>query len=442
MATVEQTATLGDAFAATAAAHAGEPALRTARGERGPGASTPSAPRAAAAGLHGLGVGRGDTVALWLSNRPEFHVADTAAMQLGAAPFSIYSTFTVEQAEHVVGDAGSRVLVTEPAYLDRALAVRERRANRARADRPRRGRPHERAELGRAAGRRPGRLRRRRGRGRRSPRTTWRRSSTRRGRPVRRRASSSPTRNVVAQCAALGEALGLEARQRAISWLPMAHIAERLCTHYIPMHLGWTVTCLEDPRAIGVLLARRAPAVLLLAAAPVGEAARRDDRRSSASQPDGATALAALGLDEARVAAHRGGAVPGRGHRVLARARPAAVRGLRHVRDDRRGDGQRPRRRADRHRRPRAAGRRGRALGRGRGADARARRDARLPQPARRDRRGARRRRLDALRRRRRLRRRRLPADRRPDQGADHQRRRQEHVAREHRGHGQVAPAR
>ena len=90
---------------------------------------------AAAAGFGGIGVRRGDTVAMWLSNRPEFHVADTAAMQLGAAPFSVYSTFTVEQAEHVVGDAGSRVLVTEPAYLERALAVRDARPHRARADR-------------------------------------------------------------------------------------------------------------------------------------------------------------------------------------------------------------------------------------------------------------------------------------------------------------------
>jgi acyl-CoA synthetase (AMP-forming)/AMP-acid ligase II len=71
-------------------------------------------------------VRRGDTVALWLSNRPEFHVADTATTHLGAAPFSVYSTFTVEQAEHVIGDAGSRVLVTEAAYLEHALAVRER----------------------------------------------------------------------------------------------------------------------------------------------------------------------------------------------------------------------------------------------------------------------------------------------------------------------------
>jgi long-chain acyl-CoA synthetase len=45
-------------------------------------------------------------------------------------------------------------------------------------------------------------------------------------------------RNVVAQCAAVSEALALETQQRVVSWLPMAHIAERLCTHYIAMHLS------------------------------------------------------------------------------------------------------------------------------------------------------------------------------------------------------------
>ena len=49
---------------------------------------------ALAGGLAGLGVRRGDTVALMLGNRPEFHVADLAAMTLGATPFSIYQTFT------------------------------------------------------------------------------------------------------------------------------------------------------------------------------------------------------------------------------------------------------------------------------------------------------------------------------------------------------------
>src|SRR6185436_1546876 len=121
--------TLCEAFAATAAAHADEPALRTADGATAwTWREYADRVRAAAGGLAGLGVRRGDTVALWLGNRPEFHVADAAATHLGAAPFSVYATFTVEQAEHVIADAGSRVLVTEPAFLERALAVRERGA--------------------------------------------------------------------------------------------------------------------------------------------------------------------------------------------------------------------------------------------------------------------------------------------------------------------------
>src|SRR5215218_3177306 len=42
-----------------------------------------------AGGLAALGVERGDAVGLMLLNRPEFHLLDTAALHLGAAPFSI-----------------------------------------------------------------------------------------------------------------------------------------------------------------------------------------------------------------------------------------------------------------------------------------------------------------------------------------------------------------
>src|SRR3954468_11741553 len=52
---------------------------------------------ALAGGLAALGVERGDNVALMLSNRPEFHIADLAVMTLGATPFSIYQTYSPEQ---------------------------------------------------------------------------------------------------------------------------------------------------------------------------------------------------------------------------------------------------------------------------------------------------------------------------------------------------------
>src|SRR5262245_37458117 len=72
---------------------------------------------ALAGGLAGLGVGRGDTVALMIGNRPEFNLADLAAMTLGATPFSLYQTLSPEQIVYVVGDAGARVAIAERALL-------------------------------------------------------------------------------------------------------------------------------------------------------------------------------------------------------------------------------------------------------------------------------------------------------------------------------------
>ena len=52
-----------------------------------------------------LGVGRGDTVAIMLTNRPEFHIVDLAAAMLGATPFSIYTTLPADEIEYLCSDA-------------------------------------------------------------------------------------------------------------------------------------------------------------------------------------------------------------------------------------------------------------------------------------------------------------------------------------------------
>src|SRR3954453_997343 len=80
-----------------------------------------------AAGLAGLGLKRGDTIGLMLNNRPEFHLVDSAAMHLGATPFSVYNTYSPEQIDYLVEDSGCSVLITEDAYLDTILKVRESR---------------------------------------------------------------------------------------------------------------------------------------------------------------------------------------------------------------------------------------------------------------------------------------------------------------------------
>src|SRR5215213_8119962 len=66
----------------------------------------------------------GDAVGLMLLNRPEFHLLDTAALHLGATPFSVYNTSTPEQVAHQFANAGNRVVVTECHFLPTVRAAR------------------------------------------------------------------------------------------------------------------------------------------------------------------------------------------------------------------------------------------------------------------------------------------------------------------------------
>ncbi len=76
-----------------------------------------------ARGLHALGVRRGDPVALMLTNRPEFHVIDNAAIHLGATPFSIYNTLAPEQIAYLFSNARARVVVCEAQFVDKIRAA-------------------------------------------------------------------------------------------------------------------------------------------------------------------------------------------------------------------------------------------------------------------------------------------------------------------------------
>ena len=78
-----------------------------------------------AGALGDLGVGHGDRVVLMLRNRPEFHVADVAAMLVGATPVSIYNSSSPEQVAFIAGNCGARVAIVEDAgFLATLLEVR------------------------------------------------------------------------------------------------------------------------------------------------------------------------------------------------------------------------------------------------------------------------------------------------------------------------------
>jgi long-subunit acyl-CoA synthetase (AMP-forming) len=119
-------ATMCEAFQTTVAERSGEVALRTIQdGVSITFAEYAERVKRLACGLHALGVRRGDTVGFMLTNRPEFHLIDTAAMHLGATPFSIYNTSSPEQIAYLLADAGNRVFVVEAGLLDRARTAAE-----------------------------------------------------------------------------------------------------------------------------------------------------------------------------------------------------------------------------------------------------------------------------------------------------------------------------
>ncbi|OBH31880.1 AMP-dependent synthetase [Mycobacterium sp. E342] len=123
MTTPERPVTLCEAFQRTASIEPDAVALRT------PGdmqtmtwGELAAQVRKVTAGLAGLGVGRGDTVSLMMANRIEFYPFEIAAQHLGATSFSVYNTLPAEQLTYLFDNAGTKVAICEEQYVDRIRA--------------------------------------------------------------------------------------------------------------------------------------------------------------------------------------------------------------------------------------------------------------------------------------------------------------------------------
>jgi len=202
---------------------------------------------ALAGGLAKLGLERGQCIALLLTNRPEFHIADLAAVTLGATPFSIYMTYSPEQIEYVVSDAEARILITEPAFLDSVLAARKNLPDLehvilvdgehdgcVRLDEVEGSNGSFDAEAAAAAVQPDDVL-------------TLIYTSGTTGPP---KGVQIAHKNMMAGVRATEELIQFPEGSRVISWLPAAHIAERAAHHYLPIAYGFTVTCCPNPREV------------------------------------------------------------------------------------------------------------------------------------------------------------------------------------------------
>ena len=123
MTTTEPPATLCEAFQRTASIDPDAVALRTPGGTQTlTWRELAEQVRKVAAGLAGLGVGRGDTVSLMMANRIEFYPLEIGAQHVGAVSFSVYNTLPAEQLTYLFDNAGTRVAICEEQYVDRIRA--------------------------------------------------------------------------------------------------------------------------------------------------------------------------------------------------------------------------------------------------------------------------------------------------------------------------------
>lgn len=73
--------------------------------------------KALAQTLADFGVGTGDRIAVWLSNRPEWITTQLAASYLGAAVVAVNTRYRTHELEYMLNDSGSKVLITEESFL-------------------------------------------------------------------------------------------------------------------------------------------------------------------------------------------------------------------------------------------------------------------------------------------------------------------------------------
>ncbi len=203
---------------------------------------------ALAGGLAGLGVSRGDTVALMLGNRPEFHIADLAAVTIGATPFSIYTTYPAGEIRYLMNDSGARVMIVEQAFLPVVLAARAELPGLEHVIVVDGDPPEGTIALADVEGANPDfDVQAASSRVRPDDVLTLIYTSGTTGPPKGVQLSHH---NIMFSAKSVETIIELDPGAKVISWLPSAHIAERNAHHYIPVIYAGTVTCCPNPREV------------------------------------------------------------------------------------------------------------------------------------------------------------------------------------------------
>ncbi len=219
----------------------------------------------AAAGLRAAGLAPAQRLLLMTRNRPEFHWFDLAAQFLRATPVSIYNSSSPEEIQYLAGHAGAEIAIVEDAgYLNKLLEVRDELPALKRIyviDPPSDGCPpgvqptsvlmqHGSADLNTLAAEvQPDDI------------ATLIYTSGTTGPPKGVMISQY---NVVYTVESLRICFGIDnfLGKRVVSYLPMAHIAERMMSHYQALILGYSVYCCPDANKLSAYMKEVRPEVV------------------------------------------------------------------------------------------------------------------------------------------------------------------------------------
>lgn len=209
--------------------------------------------RRVAAALIALGVEPGDPVAIMAANRTAHTLADYGAMTAAAVPMSIYNTLAQDQVAFIAGESRPVLVVLEDhdryqrweKALDEVDSVRHvvMLADADRVDDPRVMTWPDLLARGEDTGAVDERI------DRITPDlpATFLYTSGTTGNP---KGVVLTHHNVMYEAVSTLDAGGLDGPQRTISYLPLAHIAERILATYAPPFLGSHVHAIPDPAGL------------------------------------------------------------------------------------------------------------------------------------------------------------------------------------------------
>ncbi len=223
--------------------------------------------------LSHLGVKQDDRIMLLLRNCPAFHICDVGTMIHGATPVSIYHSSSPDQIKYLIEHSGSSVIVVEnPAFCDRIAEVAhelDSLKHLIMVEDPEMLSKETQAALS-------------------SIKVHYLYDLVNNAIPVvasqaRVATTLDDDATIIYTSGTTGPPKGVELTQRnivftveslvrriamdpdgwrVVSYLPMAHIAERMVSHYLGMRYGWSLTCCPDATLVSQYLGPTKPNAL------------------------------------------------------------------------------------------------------------------------------------------------------------------------------------